>query len=114
MDNKVDIRIPETRVVDYSPQVPFFRSLTVVEHTLITNDELTPDTGIGKSSLYAPMVGYGAWYRLVADGEHIPTFAGFKKISTSGDWVATLDTINIIAFIYDGVDYWYSVGQAVE
>lgn len=113
MDKRVDIRTPETRVVDYTTQVPFYRSLTIIEHTLVTNDEFTPDTGTGKPSMFIPIAGNGAWYRLTADGVHAPSFVGFKKHSASGDWVSTIDTLNIISFLYDGADYWYTIGQEI-
>lgn len=52
-------------------------------------------------------------YRLIGDGVHTPTFSGFKKNSGSGNFDATSGRLNLITFIYDGVDYWYSINQAV-
>lgn len=94
-------------VIDYNPKIPFNNSCSICEHTLVSNDVLSPQT--------TPIVipGFGAMYRLIGDGIHTPTFSGFKKNSGSGNFDATSGRLNLITFIYDGVDYWYSINQAV-
>lgn len=113
MGNEVNITTPEVRITDYETKVPFYRAVTIVEHTLTSNDEFTPEKGVGMPK-FTPKIGYGAWYRLTADGTHTPTFTGFKKHIASKDYVSTLNTVNIVVFIYDGIDFWYSIGQAAE
>ncbi len=90
-------------IVAYSASVPFSSACTVVHHTLTANDTLSPNT-------YNPLVGGGAIYRLIGDGSHSPTFSGFY-LSGSGTYDATLNSINLITFLYDGISYWYSITQ---
>ena len=80
---------------------------------MIANDTIAPVTGVGQPSELWPEPGYGALYRLIGDGTHTPTFsATFKKSSGSGDYVNILGVVNLVSFIFDGVDYWYSIIQA--
>ena len=60
---------------------------------------------------YDAVPGCGAIYRLVGDGSHSPTFTGFNKSSSSGDYVNTLGTVNLVTFLYDGISYWYNIVQ---
>lgn len=91
-------------VIDYNPKVPFNNSCTICEHILISNDVISPLT-----TLAVP--GFGAMYRLIGDGIHSPTFDGFKKSSGSGTYNPTLGILNLVTFIFDGVDYWYTINQ---
>lgn len=94
-------------IVSYSTSVPFGSACSVVHHTPIADDELSPNT-------YAPLVGGGAIYVLTGNGINTPTFAStFSKNISSGDYVNTLGTINLITFLYDGVNYWYNITQPV-
>lgn len=91
----------------YNVNVPFNRSCTVCEHTLIANDTLVP------SALVTPVPGGGAIYRLIGDGTHIPVFTGFNKSNSSFAYVPTLGVINIVVFLFDGFEYWYTINQAI-
>lgn len=102
----------DAEVIAYSKAVPFHNMCSVCEHTLNSNDELAPLDHTEVSGYAAPVPGFGAIYRLIGDGSHSPTFdAAFKKSSGSGDYVNTLNTLNLITFLFDGVDYWYSIVQ---
>ena len=102
----------DPEIIDYSSNVPFHNICSVCEHTLITNDELAPLDHTEVSGYAAPVPGFGAIYRLIGDGSHSPTFnAALKKSSGSGDYVNTLNTLNLVTFLFDGVDYWYSIVQ---
>lgn len=90
-------------VINYITSVPF-NGTFVITKTLNSNDAFTPDT-------YDAVPGCGAIYRLIGDGSHSPTFSGFNKSSSSGDYVNTLGTVNLITFLYDGVEYWYNIVQ---
>ena len=111
MNKEVVIKVPETRVIPYTTRVPFHRSLTIIESNLTSNDEFVPETGAGRFESLTPVMGCGAWYRLVADGTHAPSFSGFKKSSASAEWVSTDGVLNILSFFYDGTDFWYSILQ---
>jgi len=98
------------RLSEYTTQVPFNLPCTTIQKTLTSDDELTiePD-----DSYRRHIPGNGAIYRLYGDGSHAPTFASaFKKSGLSGDYVATAGTLNLITFLFDGVDYWYSIVQS--
>ena len=104
----------ECEAVGYNVKVPFDRSYVVCEHTLITNDELAPLDPATVSGDAKPVPGFGAIYRLIGDGTHAPTFAAaFKKSSGSGDYDSTNGVVNLVTFLFDGVDYWYSIVQAL-
>jgi len=103
-------RVADIRTIGYSATVPFHYAYAVCEHTLITNDVLIPESENVASPSHVPS--YGAIYRLIGDGAHTPTFdVLFKKSTASGDYVNTALTINLITFLFDGVDYWYSIIQ---
>lgn len=97
------------KVTEYTTQVPFNFLCTTIQETLTSNDELTiePD-----DSYRRHIPGNGAIYRLYGDGTHTPTFASqFKKSGSSGDYDATAGTLNLIMFLFDGIEYWYSIVQ---
>jgi hypothetical protein len=107
--NKATLSI---ETVAYNIKVPFYRYLSVCEHTLDANDTLAPLTWSGVSAFANPIPGFGAWYRLIGDGTHSPSFdAAFKKVDGSGTFDSTLNAINLIKFFYDGVTYWYEIIQ---
>ena len=67
--------------------------------TLTADKTITPNTATS-------IPGGGAIWRVVGDGTHNLTFSGF----VSNDiFDKTLNVVNLIVFIYDGVDYWYSI-----
>lgn len=114
MNKDLIIKTPVTEIVDYSPNVPFHRYLTICEHTLITSDELSPVKGPGLEPEFYAVPGYAAIYRLISDGIAVPTFsADFKKAAGSGEWLGTGGAINIIKFEFNGTDYTYSLGTVV-
>jgi len=93
--------------IEYIPKVPFNKLCTITEHTVITADVITPDTK------NAPIAGNGAIYRLIGNGTATPTFTGFNKSSGSGNYDPTAGVVNLVTFLYDGVDYWYNIVQPV-
>jgi hypothetical protein len=102
-------RVADTRIIDFSLYVPFHMVCAVCEHTLITNIGLAIDpVDVDK---HVP--GYGALYRITGDGASTVLFeATFQKSSGSGDFDTTAGVVNLISFIFDGVDYWYNIIQA--
>jgi hypothetical protein len=102
-------RVADTRIIDFSLYVPFHMACAVCEHTLVTN------IGLAIDPVYVEkhVPGYGAMYRIIGDGVSTVLFeATFKKSTASGNFVATLNTVNLITFIFDGADYWYNIIQA--
>ena len=114
MSRKYIKQTPVTLVGDYTPRVPFHVGIFICDTVLTTNDEFSPVKEAGAPEIIRPVPGYGAFYRLKGDSVAIPTFsADFKKSSASGDYDETLDVLNLITFVFDGVDFWYSIVQAV-
>lgn len=110
--NIVAAEAQPTRVVTYSTEIPFHRSMTICQYYMESDDALAPLNPYKYGSAYFPQPGFGAMYRLIADGSHTPTFSSeFKKSGASGDWVIDAHTLNLVSFIYDGVDYWYTIIQ---
>ena len=104
-------RAPVVQILPYTTQVPFDKLVSIVEHTLVDNDVLTPLL-MGDTS--APVPSYGAIYRLIGDGTHAPVFAPiFKKAASSGDYDSGPQILNLIIFLFDGFDYWYTITQPV-
>lgn len=102
----------DVEIIDYTTKVPFYNMCSVCEHTLTSNDELVPLDHSTVSGFAKPIPSYGAIYRLIGDGTHAPTFAAtFKKSSASGDYDPTAGVLNLVTFLFDGVDYWYSIVQ---
>lgn len=101
-------------IIDYTIEVPFHNSCSICEHTVTSNDVLSPSLPAESSGAKQPVPGYGALYRLIGDGVHTPTFdANFKKSSASGNYDNTLGVVNLVSFIFDGAYYWYSIIQPV-
>lgn len=60
-----------------------------------------------------PAQGARVYVRLTADGTNAPTFTGFKEWGGSLGYDNRNGIVNQVQFFYDGVDFWYSVSQAV-
>ena len=59
----------------------------------------------------SPIIGGGAFVRMIADGTHTPVLTAFKKCSGSQDWDTTLNAVHLVMFGYDGVDVWYFIDK---
>jgi hypothetical protein len=95
---------------DFRTEVPFHVPCFVCSKTLLANETLTVRPNEGTQP-HVP--GFGAIYRLTGDGSHVPGFdPAFKRSSSSGDYVSTSGELNLITFLFDGVDYWYNIVQA--
>ena len=80
--------------------VSFARPTTVYTAVTLTSDTtITPDTA-------TKLPGGGAIWRVTGDGTHNLTFSGFVSNDT---FDKTLNVVNLIVFLYDGTDYWYSI-----
>lgn len=89
-----------TGVIKFDHGCSVYAQTTISEAT-----ELTVD-------IVGAVAGYGAIVRLIGDGSTTPTFhSSFKKSSSSGDYDPTLDVLNLVTFLFDGVDFWYSIIQ---
>lgn len=60
-----------------------------------------------------PVRGSQVYLRLVANGTNAPTFTGFKEWGGSLGYDNRNGIANQVQFFYDGIDYWYSISQAV-
>jgi uncharacterized repeat protein (TIGR02059 family) len=114
MKYKQTSRIPVTKVVDFSQQVPFNIACTICEHQLVGDITLTPIQGPGYSSEYYPAPYSKAIYRIVGDGTSSVTFAApFKQSSVSEPFSNNSGVVNLIQFLFDGVDYWYTISYNI-
>ncbi len=106
------LRLETGIIINFSLVVPFFRPYSIAQTYMELNSEFTPMTAANQPGEQYPVAGSGALYRVLGDGVHTPTFSSvFKKSSSSGDYVSDAHTLNLITFIYDGIDYWYSIIQ---
>jgi hypothetical protein len=80
--------------------ISFAKPTTVYTAVTLTTDKtITPNTT-------TKLPGGGAIWRVTGDGTHNLTFSGF----TSNDlFDKTVNVVNLIVFLYDGVNYWYSI-----
>jgi hypothetical protein len=102
-------RVQDTRIIDFSLYVPFHMATAVCEHTLVGSIGLAIDPV--NVEFHVP--GYGSIYRIIGDGVSVVLFdANLKKSTGSGDMVYTAGILNLITFMFDGVDYWYNIVQA--
>lgn len=60
-----------------------------------------------------PVRGSLVYLRLVANGTNAPTFTGFKEWGGSLGYDNRNGIVNQVQFFFDGIDYWYSISQAV-
>lgn len=60
-----------------------------------------------------PVAGNIVRVRLTANGTDVPVFIGFREQSNSAGFSNTANVVNIIDFIYDGVDYLTNIRQRV-
>ena len=95
-------RIPIIEFITFTGKVPFDKSLSICQTYLTSELELVPNP-------LGAIPGYKSLYRLVGDGSHIPTFSGFKPMSTTTAYDATIYTVNLVEFLFDGIDYWYTI-----
>jgi len=94
------IQCLSSSTTDLDTVVSFERTTTVYTPvTLTENKTITPNTT-------TKVPGGGAVWRVTGDGVHEPTFSGFVS---NDSFDKTLNVINLIVFLYDGVDYWYSI-----
>jgi len=89
-------------------------TLAIPFNKLIT--KITPLTIIGATEFTVNTTGaeYGniTYIRVTADGTNEPTYGGlFQKWLASRTYDNTSGTVNVIAFWFDGVSYYYSIGQ---
>jgi hypothetical protein len=100
-------KTPIVATFDYTTKVPFTKVLSVTEHILNSADTLDPV--LPGDGTY-PLTGARTIYRLIGDGASDPIFGiRFKKTSISADYDNGLGVVNLIEFLYDGADYWYTI-----
>ena len=99
----------EVETIDYTIEVPFYKPVFICEHTIDANDDFTPLNPTGLRNFKEPIPGSCAYYRIIGDGVHTPTFSGFVKASQSEAYVATALAVNLVTFFFDGVAFWYSI-----
>lgn len=99
-------------IVPFSLSVPFYRQCTISQAYMEANSVFTPITAEGQVGEFYPVAGNGALYRVLGDGLSTPTFAStFKQNVSSGTYDNTAHKLNLISFLFDGVDYWYNITQ---
>jgi hypothetical protein len=93
--------------ISYNTAIPFDKMVSkMAAHTVTGAINFTAN-----STNAVP--GCGTILRLTANGTNAPTFTGFKKTSASKDFINTAGVTNVLVFIFDGVDYWYSIFQDI-
>lgn len=103
MKNEYIERVHVTKVVPFSINVPFDISLSISQ------------TQISQATVFAPnktgaLAGSKALYRLIGDGATTPTFSSaFKSMSVTTTYDTTINKVNLIEFLFDGIDYWYNI-----
>lgn len=96
-------KVPITKVVPFSVDVPFDNSLTIAQTQVLSPTVFIPNT---KGAL----AGNKALYRVVGDGATTPTFdPSFNAMSTTATYDTTTNKVNLIEFLFDGIDYWYNI-----
>lgn len=96
-----------SKSVSSTTSIPFDYPVTVVApQAVTTNIALTVNNTNA-------IPGYGATYRLTADGVHTVDISAFKKIGT-GNWDNTNGALNILFFMYDGTDYLVSIPSTIS
>lgn len=97
------------KVTEFSEEVPFYRACTICQVGIETDSIIISPlvtTAVGK----IPIPGATAIYRLRGDGTNSPTFShAFKKTKGSEEYDTTLGAVNLVRFLYDGVDFWYTI-----
>jgi hypothetical protein len=90
---------------------PTFQNLPNIIATKVINAPLviSPDTT-------GAIAGAMVIMRFVSDGvlANTPAFTGMKGLTGSSGWDNRTGIINLVQMLYDGVDYWYSIGQDAD
>jgi hypothetical protein len=90
---------------------PTFQNLPNVIATKVVNAPLTisPDTT-------GAIAGAMVIMRFVADGvtANTPSFAGMRTLTGSSGWDNRAGFLNLVQMLYDGTDYWHSIGQDAD
>ena len=98
----------KSKVTQFSVDVPFYRMCTICQAEIGEGIVIEPlnSTAVGK----VPIPGATALYRLRGDGVNSPTFShAFKKTTISEEYDSTLGAVNLVSFLYDGIDFWYTI-----
>jgi len=88
----------------YSGTIPFSRLITQMGTTTLTTT-ITPT-----KSTSGQQPGYGAIWRVIGNGTDSVTLSNFK-IAGEGVFDKTNGILNLLVFMYDGVDHWVGVIQ---
>jgi hypothetical protein len=96
-----------TNVVPFLPGILFDNSCTISQTQVAETVELFPNK-IGAQP------GNGAMCRLFGDGSTTPTFSPrFKMNASSAVYDTTLLALNLVLFLFDGIDYWYTIVNTI-
>ena len=95
-------KISVVKVVPFTTKVLFDNSLSISQAWVTNSTDFTPET-IGA------LPGNKALCRLIGDGINTPTFSGFKAMTNSVAYDPTSFNINLVEFLFDGIDYWYNI-----
>jgi hypothetical protein len=103
-------RIPIIRFGDYETIIPFDTELLVVEHTLTSDDVLSPlYKGAPESTGRDPRPGATVIYKLTADGSHEPSFDPLFVRMNGYQYIMEAGAVNTIVFTFDGTNFLYTV-----
>jgi hypothetical protein len=108
MADKDLIFAPVVEIGEYSPYIPFNRSLFVAEHRLTSNDRLTPALN---PSGPLPIRGATTIYRLIGDGAHSPSIDPNMENIGGILYNPAVDVVNLVVFSYDGIAFTYTIAQ---
>ena len=93
--------------ISFSPSIYFNNNLSISTKTV--NAPITFIPSVNESTI----LGGSTLVRLIADGNNVPDFSKFKKLSGSQNYVNTAGTLNACYFFYDGIDAWVNIWQGV-
>jgi hypothetical protein len=106
-------RMSITKVIPFSLKVPFNNSLTIAQTLQAAPYELSPLFEVDDDNENEnPIPGSRAIYRLYGANAITPTFAAPFK-ATKDSAVFDVANLNIVEFLYDGVDFWYTIKLTV-
>lgn len=91
--------------VAFNASIPFTSAMTVMSKAVTGPLTLTPNTT-------GAVAGFGTVLTIDANGTNIPVFSGFRKMANSLDYTNTAGWRHLVAFVYNGFGYYYSILDA--
>jgi len=101
-------QIPEVRVIDYNPVIEFYKGTLIAEYTLTgTITDIMYPAPVREKQV--PVPGTKVLYRILGNGSDTPALFGFNPTTNSAGFNIGLGAVNLIEFLFDGEDYWFTI-----